>query len=420
MWDRQSVHNDESETQMSWQILKRYREERGDCLNKMKAITQKANDEKRDMTEAEVTEFDDLHKKAETRKADIERVEKAVALEAELAKKDESRQQPGREDTNTPEQQADQQAKEQRAQVDQYLRTGAIAPTETRALTISGAGVVGDRAMYNQLIVALKSYAGVRQAGATILPTSDGNDLAVPKADDTSNTGQIVGEGATDNTNADPTVGTVTLKAHKFDSKWIKVSLEMLQDAAYPLEQYILGIAGERIGRAFNTFSTSGTGSAQPRGFLVGGTLGKTAAATNAITYEELLDLVHSVDAGYRNSPNFRLTFHDTTLAALRKLKDTAGQYIFAAGAAGAPARVLDYQYVVNNDMPQLSSGASSKVVAAGDFGRYFVRDVTGPVIIRATELFAGDGLVGFRIFSRHDGNLTDANAVKWLALAAS
>jgi hypothetical protein len=50
----------------------------------------------------------------------------------------------------------------------------------------------------------LKTFAGVREAGATILPTSDGNDLTVPKADDTSNTGQIVGEGVEDNTEPIP------------------------------------------------------------------------------------------------------------------------------------------------------------------------------------------------------------------------
>lgn len=404
---------------MSWQILKRYREERGECLNKMKALTGKANQEQRDLSEAEVKEFDDLHAKAEQRKADIERVEKAVALEAELTAKN-GEQRAGREDINTPEQQADQKAKEARSQFDTYLRTGSIAPAETRALTISGAGVVGDRAYYNQLVTSLKTFAGVREAGATVLPTSDGNDLTVPKADDTSNTGQIVGEGAEDNTEADPTLSTITLKAHRFDSKWIKVSLEMLQDAAFPIEQYINNIAGERIGRAFNTFATTGTGTGQPKGFLVAGTAGKTAASTSAITYEELLDLIHSVDAGYRNSPQFRLQFHDTTLSALRKLKDQSGAYIFAAGSAGAPARVLDYAYVVNNAMPQLSDGANAKVVAAGDFGRYFIRDVTGVTVVRATELFVGQGLVGFRVFSRHDSNLTDANAIKFLKLAAA
>lgn len=400
-----------------WQKLKALREERGQFLADMKSILKTAEDEKREISADESVKFDDLNTKAEQRKTDIERYERAQALEAEIVAKS-GEQRAGRDDINTPEALAEEQAKERRSQIAHYLLTGVLPPSETRAVTVSGTGVVGDRPIYDKLIVALKGFAGVRDAGATILPTSDGNELTVPKADDTSNVGQIVGEAVEDNTDADPALSSITLRAYKFDSKWIKVSTEMLQDAAYPIEQYILNIAGERIGRAFNAYSTTGTGVGQPKGVLTAATAGKTAASTSAMTYEELLDLIHSIDAGYRNSPNFKLMFHDTTLAAIRKLKDGSGAYIFSAGAAGAPSRVLDYAYTVNNDMPQLSSGTGAKVVAAGDFGRYFVRDVTGVNVVRATELFAGSGLVGFRIFSRHDGNLTDTNAIKYLKLA--
>jgi HK97 family phage major capsid protein len=410
-----SVSYDESDITM-WQKMKQLREERAQFLGQMKAILKKADDEKRSITAEEDTHFNDLNAKAEERKVEIERYERAQALEAELAAKGEQRA--GREDVNTPEAREADKAKEQRAQFDSYLRTGVLPSTETRALTVSGAGVVGDRAVYNTLVTSLKTFAGVREAGATILPTTDGNDLTIPKSDDTSNTGQIVSEATEDNTEADPTLASVTLKAYRFDSKWVKVSLEMLQDASYPLESYILGIAGERIGRAFNNYATTGTGTGEPKGILTAATLGKTAASQTAITYDELLDFVHSIDAGYRNSPNFKLMLHDTTLAAIRKLKDNAGSYIFSAGAAGAPARVLDIPYVVNNAMPQLTSGTGSKVIAGGDFGRYFVRDVTGVTVVRANELFVGSGLVGFRVFSRHDANLTDANALKYLKLA--
>ncbi|MEM6560033.1 MAG: phage major capsid protein [Planctomycetota bacterium] len=408
---------------MSWQTIKRLQEERGQTLADMKTILKTAEDEKRDLSTEEDQKFNDLNTRAEQQKSTIDRYEATHRLELDLRdradrSKDQDEQRFGREDLNTPEQQADEQAKEQRQQFGRFLR--GTSPSELRALTVSGTGVVGDRTVYDNLVKTLKTFAGVREAGAMILPTSDGNDLDVPTADDTSNEGQIVGEAQTDNTEADPDLGTVTLKAHKFDSKWIKVSIEMLQDAAYPLESYILGIAGERIGRSFNKYATVGTGTGQPKGILTAATLGKTAASTSAIAYEELLDLVHSVDAGYRNSGSFRLMFHDTTLAAIRKLKDGSGRYLFAAGAAGAPSTVLDYRYVVNNAMPELSDGAGSKVIAAGDFNRYFVRDVTGVIVRRADELFIGDGLIGFRVFSRHDGQLTDTNAVKSLALAAS
>jgi HK97 family phage major capsid protein len=408
---------------MSWQQIKQLKEERGQVLADMKSLLKKAEDEKRDLSAEEDGKFNEFNTRAEQIKTDLERRERIAQIERDAGDakgNDETRTQPGREDTNRRSTEADEKAQEQRAQVQSYLRTGLLPPQEQRAVTVSGTGVVGDRIMYDELVKVMKSYSGVRAAGAFVIPSSDGNEFGIPTADDTSNEGQIVGEGATDNTEADPNLGSVTVKPVRFDSKWIKVSYELLQDASYNVEQYILNIAGERIGRAFNRFSTVGTGTGQPQGVVTAAGVGKTAASTSAIAYEELLDLQHSLDAAYRANPAFRFMLHDTTLAACRKLKDSSGRYIFAAGAAGAPSTLLDVGYQVNNHMPELSDGAGSKVILAGDFGRYTVRDVTNAVIIRASELFSGQGLIGFRLFSRHDGRVTDANAFKVLQLAAS
>ncbi|MEM7806495.1 MAG: phage major capsid protein [Planctomycetota bacterium] len=411
-----------------WQEIKKLQEQRNQVLADMKAILTTAEDEKRELTDDESSRFDTLNTDAERIKTDVERRERVYAVEQSVdadgrdpRREERSRAGRGDIDGNQPEEQREADDEVERRAIENYLRGSPINEEEQRALTITGMGVVGDRTVYSQLVESMKMFAGVRQAGATVLATDTGNDLDVPTSDDTSNTGQIVGEGVTNNTVADPTMSTVTLGAFKFDSKWIMVSTEMLQDASFPLEQHILMLAGERISRAYNTFATTGTGTGQPKGFLVGGTSGKTAATTSAFTYEEMLDLLHSVDAGYRNNTNaFRWQLHDTTLAAVRKLKDGDGRYIFASGAAGAPSTILDFPYVVNNSMPQLSDGAGSKVLACGDFSRYFCRDVTRPEIRKAEELFIGDGLIGFRVFSRHDGNVTDAASIKYLELAAS
>ena len=124
--------------------------------------------------------------------------------------------------------------------------------------------------------------------------------------------------------------------------------------------------------------------------------------------------------AGFRAPAGPTHQLHDTTLAAIRKLKDGNGRYIWSPGEAGLPSRILDFPYVVNNDMAQLTSGVNSAVAAIGDFSRYFVRDVTTPWIVRADELFISSGLVGYKVFSRHDGNLADTAAVKLLKLAAA
>ena len=398
-----------------WQQIKALREQRGEIMGQMKAILNKAQTEKRDLSAEENNKFDELNGKAEAKQAEIKRYETLHSLEQSAPQSDAGRNGNDGSESRTD----DQAAVERRAEMNRYLR-GEVRREEFRALSVGCIGVVGDRPFATKLVEVLKAFTGVREAGATIIPSSTGNPITIGKVNDTSNTGQIVAEATDDTTSADATVGNVTLNAYKFDSKWIKVSTELLRDAAFDVEAFIYKTAGQRIGRALNTYTTTGTGTGQPAGFVVGATTGKVAAATNAITYEELLDLLHSVDSAYRNSGMAKWQMHDLTLAAIRKLKDGDNRYIFSAGETDRPGRILGYEYVCNNDMAQLSSGVSSKVVSFGDFSSYVVRDVTTPEIIVAKELFSGAGLVGYRVFSRHDGKTTDTTAVKNLALAAA
>lgn len=403
---------------MSWQMLKQKREERADVMKSMKQILELANTEKRDLTADESKKFDELSGKETAIQADIQRCETLTALESRSVES--GHPAPGRENVNTPETREKQAETEQRAAFNSFIRRGSLTADENRALTVSGQTAVGPRGFAADLIVAMKSFDGLRQAGATIISTTDGNDFGIPVATDTANKAVIVGEGSATGDVTEPTLTTKTLKSYKFDSGWVKVSTEMLQDNAFNVEAFIVTTAGERIGRGFLDYSTTGTGTGQPTGVLTSASTGKTAASTSAITYDDLLDLLHSVDSGYRNSGRAKWMLHDTTLAAIRKLKDGEGRYIFAAGAAGAPSSILDYGYVCNNAIPTLASGAGSKVIAYGDFSRYFIRDVATPAIQRANELFISDGLVGFKVWSRHDGILTDTAAVKVLKLAAS
>src|SRR6185312_4367995 len=106
-------------------------------------------------------------------------------------------------------------------------------------------------------------------------------------------------------------------------------------------------------------------------GVVTASTLGKTAAAVAAVTYDEIIDLIHSVDPAYRQSPKVRFMFNDLTLAAIRKLKDGDGSYIWTMGdiQGGVPGTIFGYKYSVNQAMASL--GAAAKVMLFGDFGKY-------------------------------------------------
>lgn len=402
---------------MNWIERKKLAEQRAKTLSDMQAMLGKATDEKRDLSADEDKSFADLNTRAESLGKQIERYDLLAALAGKG--QGEQRNQAGREDIDANRGDQDEQAQESRAQFNEWIRSGTLPSAETRAVTIDGAGVVGVREFRTTLVDKMKSFVGVRQAGAEVITTSNANELGAPTGDDTGNTGEMLGEGvATEETDVSPTISYAALRGYKFYSKPVPVSVEMLRDAAFDVEAYITAKGAERISRAFNTYSTTGTGTAQPQGVIAAATVGKTAAATNAITYEELLDLVHSVDPAYRQSPTFGLMLHDTTLAAIRKLQDTEGHYIWAAGAPGAPLAILGYRYTVNNAMAELSSGAESLVVAAGDFSKYLIRDVASPLVIRDPYTKANAGMVLFHVYSFHDGRLLDASAVKTLALA--
>jgi HK97 family phage major capsid protein len=217
----------------------------------------------------------------------------------------------------------------------------------------------------------------------------------------------------TDDGGSDATFGKKTLNAFAYDTEWVKFSWELAQDSIFNFETLLGDLLGQRLGRRANTELTVGDGDGDPNGIVTASTLGKTAAAAAAITYDEVIDLIHSVDPAYRQSPKTRLMFNDLTLSALRKLKDGEGRYIWTQGDVvnGVPGNILGYRYSINQAMDGVATGKKSMLF--GDFGKYFVRKVGGIVMFVARERFAPDiGLLGL---IRLDGELGDTAAVKHL-----
>ena len=134
----------------------------------------------------------------------------------------------------------------------------------------------------------------------------------------------------TQDSEQDMTFGVMTLDAYKYTSKIVRVSVELLQDSAFNLGAELGSLLGERLGRIQNTHATTGTGSSQPNGVVTASALGKTAASATAITTDEIIDLFHSVDRAYRGNSSFMAA--DSTVAAIRKLKDGDSQYLWQPG----------------------------------------------------------------------------------------
>jgi len=296
-----------------------------------------------------------------------------------------------------------------------------VAPKEARAQTTTGGGGTAGgytvpTELSDQLIRSMKMWGPMYDEDiCTVMTTSGGNPIDIPTIDDTSvPVAQHTEAGAvTDDGGSDATFGKKTLNAYAYDTEWVKFSWELAQDSIFNFETLLGDLLGQRLGRRANTELTTGDGTGDPNGIVTASTLGKTTASATAVTYDEIIDLVHSVDPAYRQSPKVRFMFNDLTLGALRKLKDGDGRYIWTQGDVqkGVPGSILGYRYSINQAMDGLT--AAKKAMLFGDFGKYFVRKVGGIVMFVARERFAPDiGLLGL---IRLDGELGDTAAVKHL-----
>jgi len=279
---------------------------------------------------------------------------------------------------------------------------------------------------------ALK-YFGAMLMSSEIMPTATGQPLPYPTDNDTTVAGELIGEGTQVTTN-DIALGSITFNAYKFSTKMIKVSIELLQDSAFDLEAFIRQKFAQRLGRVLNTYFTTGTGTAQPKGIIPASIVGVGVGSvpliatigdenqtspdpTVQVGYNDLVNLEHSVDPLYR--PGAAWMMNDSVLRFIKQLKDKYGRPLWVPGlATGAPDTILSYKYWINNDMDAMAT--AKKTVLFGQVSKYMVRQVRELGILRLNERFADYGQVAFIGFARYDGNLLDAGThpVKFLLQA--
>ena len=298
---------------------------------------------------------------------------------------------------------------EQRAQTTANTAGGYTVPTELMNILVKSMAAWGP--MYDENV-------------ATVITTTGGGTMTMPTVNDTAVAAVAHTEGTalTDDGGSDVTFGQKTLGAYAFNTEWIRVSKELADDSILAMEQVLGDLLGERLGRIANSKLTTGSGSSDVLGIVTGSTLGKTAAGATAITSDEIIDLLHSVDPAYRVSPKAAFMFNDSTLAAVRKLKDGDGNYLWQMGNVqqGVPGTLLGYRYYINQAMASIPAAASaSRVMIFGDLGKFYVRKVGAPLIgaLQDKDFWPGFGVAGY---IRFDGELADAAAVKHLITAAA
>lgn len=350
---------------------------------------------------------------------EIERLERQSVIDAELSKAT------SKPITNTPskgtEEKTGRASAEYKRSFWNAMRTRAgegLDPVVRNALQIGtdteGGYLVPDEFERN-LVEALEEENIFRRL-ANVITTSSG-DRKIPVVASKGTASWIDEEGAIPE--SDDSFGQVSIGAYKLGTL-IKVSEELLNDSVFNLESYISREFARRIGNKEEESFFGGDGSGKPTGILAatgGAQLGVTTAGATAITLDEVLDLFYSLKAPYRNKAVF--VMNDSTVKAIRKLKDSQGQYLWQPSIqAGTPDTILNRPLYTSAYVPAIA--AAAKTVAFGDFSYYWVADRQGRVFKRLNELYAATGQVGFIATQRVDGKLILPEAVKVLQQKAS
>jgi HK97 family phage major capsid protein len=268
---------------------------------------------------------------------------------------------------------------------------------------------------FERTLVEALQEENIFRTMAKIIQTASG-DRKIPVVASKGTASWVDEEGAIQE--SDDAFGQVSIGAYKL-ATMIKVSEELLNDSIFNLESYIAREFARRIGAKEEESFFIGNGTGKPTGIFNatgGAELGVTAASATAITVDEIMDLFYSLKSPYRKNAVF--VMNDSTVKAIRKLKDGNGQYLWQPSiSAGQPDTILNRPVKTSAYVPAIAAGA--KTIAFGDFGYYWIADRQGRSFQRLNELYAATGQVGFKATQRVDGKLILSEAIKVLKMKA-
>ena len=305
---------------------------------------------------------------------------------------------------------------------DSFMRKGQenMAPEEVKALTVGTAATAGNLApaeYVNELIKVISEISPVRSV-ARVRQTSN-KEIEVPSKTATF-AAAWTAEGGSRTETTGYTTSLNTIPTHELYAL-VDISGALLEDSVFDLEAEMNTEFAEQFAKAEGAAFLTGNGTNKPTGILDGSTVASTtAAAAAAIATDDLMDLVHGLQSEYARNAAFML--NRTTLGEIRKLKDTAGQYIFQtgfSGQSGLPNTILGHAYVEAVDMADIA--ASAKPVVFGDYRRgYMIVDRVALSVLRDPYSQASTGNVRYIARRRVGGEVVLAEAMRALKMAAA
>lgn len=385
--------------------LKELRQQRGEIIEKMRLLNEKALGEKRSMTAEETTEWDKWEEDQEKLKVQVERLEKQEKLDAEMrAIPDPTKMPDGKKKKDEKKDLPYVASDEYRAAFNSYLAgDGKPDNAEIRALQadldVQGGYLVAPQQFVNELIKFVDDLVFIRGL-STVIPVTGADSLGAPSLDADIDDGEWTAEILTGSEDTGMAFGKRELFPHPL-AKRIKVSNKLLRVSAMPVESLVRDRMGFKFAVTQEKAFLTGSGSNQPLGVFVaspdGISTGQDVSDGNTATNigaDGLINAKYSLKAAYWARAQW--IFHRDAVKQIRKLKDGNGQYLWQPGlVAGQPDRIVDSPFNMSEFAPNtFTTGLYAGII--GDFKLYWIADALNMQVQRLVELYAETNQTGF------------------------
>lgn len=382
-------------------------EKRNKAWEGAKAFVESKKDKDGLLSEEDALSYDEMEKQVKAYSLEIERLQKMQEMEKELSKPMTDAI------VSRPMKVEERQEKKGRAR-DEYKESmlTALRTNFKKVSDILQEGVDSDGGYlvpveYDKRLIETLEEENIMRGLATIITTSGQHKINIAMSDPAA---AWIEEGGALNF-GDSKFAQVLLDAHKLHVA-VKITEELLYDNAFKLEDHILDAFGKALANAEEDAFLNGDGNGKPTGIFNKTDGGTFLKEITAIKTDDLIDLVHSLKRSYRKKAAFIM--NDKTIAQVRKLKDNNGAYIWQPSYQDEePNRVLGYPVYT-------SAFAPENAIAFGDFSYYNIGDRGSRSFKELTELFAGNGMIGFVAKERVDGKLVLKEAVQILPIKAT
>lgn len=309
-------------------------------------------------------------------------------------------------------------------------------------------GYLIPQGFWKNLQVALKAYGGLA-ADFRVVDTETGNPMPWPTIDPTGVTAALLGSELNQLNITNPYVfGQGVMNAWTIAVGPVLVSLQMINDSAFDVDNFVSDRFGEAIGREIAALAVSGTGAAQPLGVMPslaargaasgasGGYVNLGTATTvktfasaspteltgNVLSPQTVVNMVEAVDPAYW--PSARFYMNAAQAVNQRSVTDANGRPLinFANGYAdGAIGSMLGFPVVVDNSLPNLTASTVGGPVFGNMQHAMVMRTVRGQsTVMRLTERYADFLAVGYLGYYRFDIRSNDLRAACTVKPAAT